>query len=134
MLLREERFVALLKQRIFRRLSVDDLNIIAEVSKEYRFEAGEMLAHAQRHLPFLLIPVQGQLEFEDGSTCGPVEQLRYLMSSQPLEQGIISRAHAAICLCINRSHLFTIMQNCIGLSEGIMQDIVERRKADDNEH
>ena len=134
MLLREERFVALLKQRIFQRLPVDDLNIISDISRERRFKAGETVVQAQGYLPFLLIAVDGHLEFEDGTICTASSQLRYLMASKPLDQAIMCRGSDITCLSISRSHLFTLLQNCIGLSEGIMLEIVEQRKEGEHAH
>ena len=123
---REERFVALLQQPIFAQLDVEDLSIVADIARERHVEAGALLVRAESLMPALFIPLKGELHLGDGSLCDLKYQLRHLMHAKPLPQQIQAGHKEALCLSIGRSHMFTLLRNCAGLSDGIIQGMISQ--------
>ncbi len=123
---REERFVALLQQPIFAQLDVEDLSIVADIARERHVQVGAILVRAESLMPALFIPLKGELHLGDGSPCDLKYQLRHLMHAHALPQHIQAGQKETLCLSIGRSHMFTLLRNCAGLSDGIIQAMISQ--------
>jgi hypothetical protein len=99
----------------FDRLRREELAVIAGVSRETRWQPGEIIAGPDQPLRHLLIIRQGAVTLAE-RPLPPIIGASALLFEQPLPGPLVADpTQGAAGLTINRGHFFTIVNECPGL-------------------
>lgn len=99
----------------FDRLRREELSVIAGVSREIRWQPGQIIAGPDQPLRHLLIIRQGAVTLV-GRPLPPIIGAGALLFEQPLPGPLVADlTQGAAGLTINRGNFFTIVNECPGL-------------------
>jgi signal-transduction protein with cAMP-binding, CBS, and nucleotidyltransferase domain len=114
-----ERFFRLRSVHPFDRLHDSELAMIADAAVVRAYEPGHVIASAGKPMKALIITLEGQLCYEDGTVLPQVFSPGHLLMGAALEQSVcVSGTEPAFCLLIAKSHFFTMLYECPLLTLG----------------